>query len=167
MAFQLNAATIHYQATDLVDTTAGEDLWQYTYTLSEHSFSVDTGFSIFFDPALYSNLQSPAPVVNSDWDILVYQPAPLFAANGVYDAFSLIDNPSILDSFSLSFVWQGLDSPESQDYAFYDASFNITATGITLAEPSASIPAPPALWLLTIGLFGLLKSRKSSLMRPK
>ena len=78
--FQVNASTanIHYQATDLTDITAGEDLWQYQYTVSEHTFAANTGFTLYFDPALYSSLQDPPPIVNSDWDILVTPPDPIF-----------------------------------------------------------------------------------------
>ena len=68
------ATTILYEATDLADTTSGEDLWQYTYTVSDFVFDTDYGFTIFFDYQLYANLEDPPPSVNSDWDPIVWQP---------------------------------------------------------------------------------------------
>ena len=44
-----SAAKITYEVTDLSDIIAGEDLWKYTYTVSDYVFNADNGFSIFFD----------------------------------------------------------------------------------------------------------------------
>jgi len=51
-----NAATISYTATDLTDVNIGEDLWQYSYTVSDHTFTADTGFTIYFDLGLFDHL---------------------------------------------------------------------------------------------------------------
>jgi hypothetical protein len=48
LSFSANAATIHYQATDLVDTSVVNDLWQQTYSISNHDFNQETGFKCVF-----------------------------------------------------------------------------------------------------------------------
>jgi len=40
-------AEIRFEATDLVDITAGQDLWRYNYFVSGFNFQQDQGFSIF------------------------------------------------------------------------------------------------------------------------
>ncbi len=74
-AYSTQAANISYQATNLTDQIVGEDLWKYTYTISNHTFNIDEGFSIFFDPQIYSSLEDPAPIVNSDQRFRVFQSA--------------------------------------------------------------------------------------------
>ena len=103
------------------------------------------------------------PSVNADWDILVNQPEPLFLDDGIYDAYALVDNASLADSFNLTFVWSGLGTPGTQSYELYDAGFNVLASGNTLLEQNHYVPAPSALWLIATGLIGLFKSRKNAL----
>jgi hypothetical protein len=129
-----NAVTIAYEESDLPDTTPGEDLWKYNYTVSNHLFALNEGFSIFFDPLKYSNLENPAPPVNSDWDVLVLQPDVFLPDDGVYDALALAGNPSLLDAFSISFVWLGAGTPGSQPFSLHDEMFNIVTTGSTLVN---------------------------------
>ena len=154
LVIPVQAALIQYQSIDLPDTTLGEDLWQYQYTVSDHTFATNTGFTLYFDSALYSNLQDPPPVVNSDWDILVTQPTPLFSDEGSYDAFALASFPSLTDTFSLTFIWSGLQTPGSQAFEIYDENFNVIVSGQTQLKLS-TVPAPSPFWLLLSG-FGLL-----------
>ena len=53
------AISITYEALDLTDTTSGEDLWQYTYSVDDATFNQGFGFSIFFDLTRYTKLQDP------------------------------------------------------------------------------------------------------------
>ena len=162
LVFPAQAAMIHYQAVDLPDAIVDEDLWQYRYTVSDHSFDSNTGFTLYFDATLYSNLQNPPPAVNTDWDLLVTQPEPLlFDEPGIYDALALIDRPSLAGSFSLTFVWLGSGMPGSQAFELYDAAFNSIVSGSTVHQPSP-IPAPPALWLFGVGLFLFFSQRKTN-----
>ena len=154
LIFPVQAALIQYQAIDLPDTIPGQDLWQYQYTISDHTFAANTGFTLYFDSALFSNLQDPPPVVNSDWDILVTQPDPLFSGAGSYDALALVNLPSLANTFSLNFIWSGLQNPDSQSFEIYDAGFNVIASGETQLKIS-TVPVPSTFWLLLSG-FGLL-----------
>ena len=65
--------TVQYEATDLADTTPGQDLWQYTYSVSGFSFQTNQGFSVFFDDQLYRNLQNPRPNSSPDWSVITVQ----------------------------------------------------------------------------------------------
>jgi hypothetical protein len=97
-----SAVSITYEAIDLPDTTLGEDLWKYRYTVSGQPFATNEGFSIFFDPLNYASLENPAPIVNPDWDVLILQPDVFLPDDGVYDALALANNPSLSDTFNLT-----------------------------------------------------------------
>jgi hypothetical protein len=84
------ATTISYLATDLSDTVAGDDLWQYDYFVSGIAFDADQGFSVGFARSLYTDLESPPPAVSADWDILTLQPDPGIPEDGLYDALALV-----------------------------------------------------------------------------
>ncbi len=159
LAFQAHAVTIQYQVTDLTDISAGADLWQYTYAVSNHNFSMDTGFSLFFDPTLYTNLQNSAPAAHANWDILLIQPDTFTPDNGIYDALALVDNPSLLTLFSIDFVWLGTAIPTSQPFEIYDTNFNLISGGMTTSSTS-SIPAPFTGLLLVSGLLLMCADRK-------
>jgi len=155
-----HSTIITYEAQDLTDTTVGEDLWQYTYNVSDHNFSADTGFSIYFDYTLYNDIQDPAPSVNADWDILTLQPDLFLPDDGIYDAYALIDNASLADSFIVNFVWLGRNIPTSQAFELYDSSFNVIESGFTNSA-IAPVPEPQGIFLIGIGIIGLMYSRRT------
>ena len=151
------AVTILFEATDLGDTTPGDDLWQYTYLVSDFSFPADFGFSVFFDPILYTGLEDPPPFVNADWDIIALQPDPFLPDDGLYDALALVNNASLANPFTVSFVWLGGigTTPGAQPFAIFDESFQTVAAGTT-----APVPEPGTLVLLGTGLASLIAIRK-------
>jgi len=150
-----HAIQISYQAVNLADTTPGEDLWQYSYTVGDYSFEMDYGFTIYFNYLLYSDLEDPAPSVNDDWDPIVWQPDTAIPDDGAYDALSLKDGASLADPFVVSFVWLGSDVPGSQFFEVYDPDFNTIVSGET-----APVPEPATLLLVGSGLLCLAGLRK-------
>ena len=165
-------ATIFYEPTDIIDSTSGQDLWQYRYTVSDVAFDVDQGFSIEFDRSLYEDLQSPPPPVNGDWNVLTLQPDLLLPDDGFYDAFALVIGASLSDQFSVQFVYLGTGTPGSQAFTInqFDAQGNFESEldrGVTqLATPGPSeIPEPSTLVFALVGLTCLTIARRS-LSRP-
>jgi hypothetical protein len=137
------AVMVAYTATDLSDTTPGEDLWEYTYLVSGFSFLSGEGFTIYFDSALYGAIESLPPAPSADWDAIGV-PSPFVPVPGYYDALALVDTPSLADPFTVQFVWLGTGVPGVQDFDVYDAGFTVVQSGVT------TVPEPvTALLLMT------------------
>ena len=153
-----NAISLVYEATNLMDTTVGEDLWEYKYTLSDLAVIQYTGFTIFFDPVLYGDIEDfpPASAPNADWDVLTFDPDPFLPDDGVYDALALIDAASLLDPFIVEFVWLGAGTPGAQPFELYE--YNPLTDSATSLSSAVTSPIPePSTWvLLTSGIFGLV-----------
>lgn len=159
-----HALAIQFRVTDLVNTTPGEDLWRYDYRVGNRAFMTGQGFFIEFDYNTVRQLQDPPPAVNGDWDPQVTQPDLILTDNGLYDAWALVDSPSLADLFSVTFVWSGgATGPGPQPYTLYDANFNVIETGRT--APAVPTSAPAA--LIVIGLFGLAATRRRRVRTPK
>lgn len=138
-----SAVTISFVTIDLADQVSGEDLWQYSYSVTDFTFDENIGFSVFFDPSLYTALEDPPPFVNADWDLLTLQPDLGLPADGVYDALALVNEASLADPFLLTFVWLGSPAtpPGSQPFEInrFDAEGTLLETieiGVTVPEAS-------------------------------
>ena len=152
-----HAINILYQPTDLADSIPGEDLWQYSYTVSDYIFDMDYGFTIYFDYLLYADLEDPPPVVNDNWGPIVWQPDTAIPDDGAYDALAWEDTASLADPFTVSFVWLGSGTPASQFFDVYEPGFITIESGGTAPIPE---PATALLLLSGIGIFGLDRLRR-------
>jgi len=162
------AATIEFVASDLVDTTPGEDLWRYDYTVSGRNFLQSEFFDIYFSANLYGMLTAAAGP-NADWDVAILQqpnPANLPPFDrGMFDAFALTDNPSLSGTFSVNFVFLGSGSPGSQKFEIFDAASTLAESGFTRA-PGQVIPEPSTAAPFFIALVaGAIQLRRRSEIR--
>jgi len=140
LAFSVTAGaiTISYEVTDLPDTTSGEDTWEYTYRVSDYTFTEKHGFTIYFDQTLYKNIQvSQGKKVNEDWDIIVWQPDIAIPDAGAYDALAIPkdDVSSLAEVFTVSFVWLGNGTPGPQRFEVYAPNFDTLESGLTISAP--------------------------------
>jgi hypothetical protein len=138
----------------LADATPGEDLWRYDYKVSGRSFVQSGFFDIYFDPDLFASLLA-GPPPNADWDVtILQQPAPGNLPpfdTGIFDAFALTSDPSLVGTFSVSFAYRGTGSPGAQPFEIFDDLSNSVETGFTTL-----IPEPSTAALSLIGLAGAL-----------
>lgn len=153
LALPAAATSIEFNVADLPDVAPGEDLWRYSYFVSD--FTTGSGFTIFFDYQLFTSLESPPPVVNADWDVITLQPDPNLPDDGAYDALALTSNPSLGDPFEVSFVWAGPGSPGSQPFVVFNALFQTIETGQTTL-----VPEPGVSTLVAMGLLFLAAARR-------
>jgi hypothetical protein len=128
---------IVYEATDLQDITLGEDLWNYTSSVSGFDFSAQQGFSVFFGASSYKNLQELRPMLSLSRDVLAVQADVFLQDPGFFDRQALIDSASLATMFQVSFVWMGPRSPAAQPYVSYDSNFTPLFSGNTALLPVA------------------------------
>ena len=138
IASSSQAAAITYVATNVADTTPGQDLWEYTYQVSLANFASGEGFTVNFDRNFYALLQSPPPIVNADWDAITIQPDLPLHSDGFYDALALRNSPSLADPFKVRFVWLGSGTPGAQPFTVHDRNFVTVSQGQTAAVPESS-----------------------------
>jgi PEP-CTERM motif len=151
---------IAYIAADVPDAIPDADLWTYEYFVGDFDFDADQGFSVSFEPALFSSLQS-VPPVNAGWDVLTVQPDLALGSPGLYDALALVPGASLADPFTVSFVWLGgpMQSPGSQFFTVnaFDASGFLTVIESGFTVPAAQpVPEPATVALVGAGLAAIL-----------
>ena len=152
------AVTITYQANDLQDVVAGQDLWSYAYQLSG-SFGDFEGFNLFYTAASYADLDLTAPPEpDLLWSSVITQPDPGFPADGLLGVTALAALTPANLPFTVAFTWLGSGSPGDQPFEIVDSGFNVVAVGRTTPSASQGVPEPGALLLLASAL-GLLRCR--------
>lgn len=147
-----SAQSLQYTLTNLADTTVGEDLWQYDYTVGG-PLGMFESVNVFFGAKATSSL---ALVGNTTkLDVLFAQPDAGIGFDGIATFTSLNDHgPVIPGKVSVSFVWLGPDVPGEQMFDVQDANFNLIASGTT--TPLPAVPEPGSAALLALGLGALV-----------
>ncbi len=136
--------------------------WQYIYTIQNNALVEGIrAFTIWFDDALYANLniESP-PAISQDWDELIAQPDPLLVDDGFYDVLETggpIPVGQTVTGFSVAFDWLGQNDPTGQHFEVFDPA--------DYSQPVAAgntVPEPGTISLLILGTAALLRKRRSS-----
>jgi hypothetical protein len=147
-----SATIIEYEVTDLPDTVPGQDRWAYRYFVSGFTFGANQGFTIWFDPSRYTQLETPSPP-NAQWDVLVLQPDRALPDRGAFDALALANSASLTQPFGVNFVsLSGTPGSQPFDIDQFDAQRNfvrIVESGVTVPrQQAAPIPEPDSAWLI-------------------
>jgi hypothetical protein len=156
---QATVVTHHYAA-------LGGTAWSVAFAVTNDGLQpAFSGFSVYFDPALFANLAlADSP---SGWDSIVLQPDTGLPAPGLFDtlALDLADLPAVgatQGGFRVTFDWLGGGAmePGRLRYTINDENFQVLAEGLTVPEPSSIL-------LASLGLGGLaLRRRRESQQRP-
>jgi hypothetical protein len=153
-------AIIEFTTIDLSDPFPGEDLWQYEYTVSGFTFNVDQGFSVYFDPNLYSDLV--AGTAPPDWDILIIQPDPVLGDDGSYGALATVDLASLANPFVVTFQWLGgASGPRQQPFTIEEFDQSGAYIELESGVTRSAVPEPATLLLLTPALAYAMRRRRS------
>ena len=155
------AASVSYQATDLVDTTPGQDLWQIDYVVSG-PLSQDNQINLLFSPSVFSNVALMSNSAPAQIDVApVIQPDIGLPAVGelTLTALTALD-AKFKGHVGVNVVWSGAGKPGAQSFEVLDSSFNVSATGQTTAV--SSVPEPDMAWLMLsgLGITGLILRRR-------
>lgn len=152
------AIPIDYELVDL-----GNNRYQYNYTINNETTLGLDGFSIFFDPALYTNLLIENASAN--WDTLIYEPDSSFGLEGALESIAIgtpLAPGDNLPGFSVSFDWLGGNVFGGQNFEFFDSvTFDSVLIGSTaILNNSGTVPVPTTLALLFLGWGALHRSRQ-------
>lgn len=154
--------TVRYDLVDLVDTTPGQDLWEYSYFLNGFTFQTNQGFSIFFDYQTFANLTNARPSLNPGWSIIAVQPDVFLHGDGFLDGMAQINSPAYTGPFQVVVTWKGQGTPGAQLFNTYSLNpFTTTSTGTT-----TNVPEPQSILLTSLGLLLLVGVKSLRNIRP-
>jgi hypothetical protein len=153
------AGSMTWVSFETQDLGAGQ--WEYTYAVGNIDLAENgtpaaiKEFTVWFDPAFYSNLVVITTPLSASWDSIVLQPEPVLHDAGAYDALVKSGNlgisaGQIVRGFSVKFNWLGQGSPDAQRYEIINPlTFKTVDAGTTIApEPaSAAIMILGTIWM--------------------
>jgi hypothetical protein len=155
-AGSVSALTISFTAVNLANTSPGEDLWRYQYTLNGAVSQFDV-IRLSFDDLSFGTLSNGQPATSTSLQVQpLLQPAPptdgSFALRVIGPGTVYRDRSGV----SVDVVWKGAGTPGSQPFALLSQSGATVLTGSTSA-----VPEPSATAMMALGLI-LLASRRAS-----
>ncbi len=164
-ALPSQATTVRYDLSLVVGNT-----WQYDFSVANDSLATAIDeFTIYFDRALFSNLQLvSAP---ADWDPLAIQPDLGLPQDGYFDWLAMssgIAPGRSAGSFQVRVDFGGNSTPGASLFEVVDpTTFDTLDRGFTTPTVTA-VPEPSSMVLLTSGLLlAMLRGRSRSVRKGK
>lgn len=164
-AMPTHATTVRYDLSLVSGTT-----WQYDFSVTNDSLATPIDeFTIFFDQALFSNLQVVSNPLG--WDPLTIQPDAGLPQDGYFDWLALgagIGEGQSLGLFSVRLDFDSNGAPGGSLFEVIDPNtFDTLDRGVT-APAIAAVPEPSTIALLTSGLlFAMLRGRSRSARKSR
>jgi hypothetical protein len=150
----------------LSDLGANRFELHYSLTNDELASGIE-GFTIYFDIAIFSNLEITSSVVG--WDEIVFQPDPFLPDDGLYDALATgagIALGETLGGFAVAFDLLPGAQLAAQVFDIYDPfDFNILSSGtisqlVPSLPPNQNVSAPNIGLLISFGVLVLCVRRQ-------
>jgi len=145
--------TVTFFASDLTDTTAGQDLWRYDYQIGG-PIDAFGSVNLLFPANNYSELMVLSAA--ADFAPSLVQPDSGLGTDGILYATHTFGLAAATTApLSLSFVWTSTGMPGSQAFEVIDGQGALMATGVTTA-----VPEPSSALLMIGGLVGVAALRR-------
>lgn len=154
------APVVSYKATNLVDTTFGQDLWKYDYSFTG-PINAGGSLNLIFSYLNYAGLVSTT--ADSNLTLLPIQPDTGLGTDGIVFVIPTMGLASTDTSMlSVQFVWLGGGrTPGSQSFEIFDAEFNRLDGGETTAPRDGNVvPEPASMGLVMAALLGACVARR-------
>jgi hypothetical protein len=124
-------------------TTENQSGNQWTYQYEISNLALEEGiseFTIWFELGKYSALQIVSdPLLDPDWNQIVWQPNHILNNNGGFDALTILQPilpNSNVNGFAVSFEWLGTGKPGRQYYEIINPNtYEVISNGYTIPEP--------------------------------
>lgn len=122
--------------------------FKYVYHV-DGSFTDTQGFTLLYNPSLYSALSIVTPLDEQIWNQVITGPF-LGNANLLITTSALVNIPVASGTFAVTFKWAGGAAPGAQPFEIFDA-LGGTSSGSTIAFVSG-VPEPSTYVLMFAGL---------------
>jgi len=165
----LSAATITYSLTNLGTSTLGNPNFRYTYNLTGAPLGVNQELGILFEVSRYASISNGVALPGTGLDLLLLQPGNPIGAAGRYSLLALINNPSMIGTFTvdMAYILAG-NAPVPGAQSFFIDQLNAQGgfvsrleTGVTsLSQSQFEIPEPGTILLSAAGLALVALARK-------
>lgn len=155
------APGVTFLATDLADTTPGEDLWVFDYAISGPLAAFESVNLLY----AASDFSASLSVLTSDLSISTTVTAPVASppADGQVLATAVVPLAgNAYAAMSVQFVWTGAGLPGAQGFEVLDDQYNVLSTGMTTlaaAVPEVSSAAMLFAGMILLGPVAYLRRR--------
>ncbi len=151
VAGSLSAATVGYTVQPL-----GGNLYRYLYNVTGAPLQLNQELDIRFEVLQYASVVNGVASPGTGLDLLFFSPNPGLPSPGTYNLFALVNNPSMIGTFSVEFTFLGGGTPGSQVFTINQLTaqggfLSNVSSGVT-SNLSAGVPEPGTMMM---GLAGL------------